>query len=127
MLTSLFVAFLMACFIVGVITVASFTINAMGRILLEKLQETPNAETQHVLPKGMVQDIITSMEKDGKTEAARKFKDAIEGKPAKATLMVDKEGNIVDLNAVVADNPDEDDYPDAVIRMHRSGMTQIYQ
>ena len=75
----------------------------------------------------MVQDIITSMEKDGKTEAARKFKDAIEGKPAKATLMVDKEGNIVDLNAVVADNPDEDDYPDAVIRMHRSGMTQIYQ
>ena len=115
MLTGLFMAFLMTCFIVGVITVVSFAINAIGRALFGKLKETPNGDTIHVFPKGMVQDIITSMEKDGKTEAAQKFKDAIQGKPAKATLMLDKEGNVLDLNAVVADKPDEDDHPHDVI------------
>lgn len=126
MLTALFVAFLATCFIVGVITVVSFTIQAIGRALFGKLKETPNGDTTHVLPTGMVQEIITSMEKDGKTEAAQKFKDAIEGKPAKATLMLDEDGNVIDLNAVVADNPDEDDHPHDVIRIHRSGKVQIY-
>ena len=42
------------------------------------------------------------------------------------SFMLDEDGNVVELNAVVADNPDEDDHSDDVIRIYRSGTVQIY-
>ena len=113
-LTIAIAAFILTCAIIGLIKVISFTFKAILIPIWKKMRSKPGVTRTPVIARTIFNDMIDVMQEKGMQKSANKLKNMLTNKNSKVALMMDEKGNMLEIEEVVAENPELDEFSEDI-------------
>lgn len=109
------------------VVLASFAIAAVAKWIFRKLTEKGSEEKAGILvgEEDILTEVVSELEKKGKTDIAQKLKDSIEGKNGKVMIWNDEKGNVEGVDVIEAEDMSIDEVNGKILRFGTENGKQV--
>lgn len=109
------------------VVLASFAIAAVAKWIFRKLTEKGSKEKSGILvgEEDVLTEVVSELEKKGKTDIAQKLKDSIEGKNGKVMIWNDEKGSVEGVDVIEAEDMSIDEVNGKIIRFGTENGKQV--
>jgi hypothetical protein len=112
---------------IAAVVLASFAIAAVAKWIFRKLTEKGSEEKAGILvgQEDILTEVVSELEKRGRTEIAQKLKDSIEGKNGKVMIWNDEKGSVEGVDVIEAEDMSIDEVNGKILRFGTENGKQV--